>query len=380
MTLKVFVDAHVFDGEYQGSRTYLEEIYDNILKRNNGITILFGANNKSNLSRLLKHGNAVHVQYKTTNALARIYLEIPHIINKYSCEYAHFQYVIPLVRSKKCRYIVTIHDILFNDFPEEFTWLYRVKRNILFGHAARHADKVLTVSNYSRSRISSAYGVNEAEIEITLNGVGSSYFNFPFSKEQSRLYIEAKYHVRNYILCVSRVEPRKNQDLLLKIYKQRELWKHDIDLVFVGKNSMHCGFVDDMSQLSQVCKSRIHWFEQVEPDDLMHFYNATRLFVYLSKAEGFGIPPLEAAAIGANVICSNATAMQDFSFFCQNHCDVSNAKLVSDLVFNNISQQKECQINQQSLASHIRQNYNWEKSALLLESIFLNDRRNETLR
>jgi glycosyltransferase involved in cell wall biosynthesis len=376
MTLKVFVDAHVFDGEFQGSRTYLEEIYDNILKRNKDITILFGANNKSNLSRLLKHNNAVHVQYKTTNALARIYLEIPWIINKYSCECAHFQYVIPLFRSKKCRYIVTIHDILFNDFPEEFTWLYRVKRNILFGHAALHADKVLTVSNYSKKRISKAYGINEAEIEITPNGVGGSYFDFPFSKEQSRLYIEAKYHVRDFILYVSRIEPRKNQNLLLNIYKQCELWMKDIDLVFVGKNSMHCSFIDDMNQLSKVHKPRIHWFEQVESDDLMHFYNATRLFVYLSKAEGFGIPPLEAAAMGANVICSNATAMQDFSFFYPNHCDVSNTKLVSDLVFNNISQRNESQAKQQSIASHIRGNYNWEKSALLLESIFLNFRKN----
>jgi glycosyltransferase involved in cell wall biosynthesis len=58
-----------------------------------------------------------------------------------------------------------------------------------------------------------------------------------------------------------------------------------------------------------------YWIEQVEQADLNNFYLASRLFVYPSKAEGFGIPPLEAAGFHCPVLCSNATAMKDFDFF-----------------------------------------------------------------
>ena len=62
-------------------------------------------------------------------------------------------------------------------------------------------------------------------------------------------------------------------------------------------------------------KEKIHWLEKIPQSDLIHFYNAARLFVYPSKAEGFGIPPLEAAALQTPVLCSSITAMKDFDFF-----------------------------------------------------------------
>jgi len=58
-----------------------------------------------------------------------------------------------------------------------------------------------------------------------------------------------------------------------------------------------------------------HWFRQVSPEDLAAFYTACRLFVYPSRAEGFGIPPLEAAMYKAPVLCSRQTAMESYHFF-----------------------------------------------------------------
>src|SRR5471030_2917322 len=58
-----------------------------------------------------------------------------------------------------------------------------------------------------------------------------------------------------------------------------------------------------------------YWFPQMDHENLQAFYAACKLFVYPSKAEGFGIPPLEAAICKVPVLCSSATAMSQFDFF-----------------------------------------------------------------
>ena len=57
---------------------------------------------------------------------------------------------------------------------------------------------------------------------------------------------------------------------------------------------------------------------------MLHWYNAASLFVFPSKAEGFGIPPLEAAALKTPVLCSGTTAMKDFDFFGESIFDPSD--------------------------------------------------------
>jgi glycosyltransferase involved in cell wall biosynthesis len=59
----------------------------------------------------------------------------------------------------------------------------------------------------------------------------------------------------------------------------------------------------------------VHWFQKVDQEDLAAFYTACRLFIYPSRAEGFGIPPLEAALCLAPVLCSRSSAMSNYHFF-----------------------------------------------------------------
>jgi glycosyltransferase involved in cell wall biosynthesis len=59
----------------------------------------------------------------------------------------------------------------------------------------------------------------------------------------------------------------------------------------------------------------VYWLPKVSLPDLEAFYKACRVFVYPSKAEGFGIPPLEAALCKAPVLCSRGTALDNYTFF-----------------------------------------------------------------
>src|SRR5690606_30269482 len=127
---------------------------------------------------------------------------------------------------------------------------------------------------------------------------------------------QEKYGISNFILFVSRIEPRKNHLLLLEKYLKLELYKRGIALVLIGQESVAVPALKfRLQNLSNEQRRYIHWIRQVDQQDLRAFYAACSLFVYPSKAEGFGIPPLEAAMCGAPVLCSASSAMKSFDFF-----------------------------------------------------------------
>jgi len=118
---------------------------------------------------------------------------------------------------------------------------------------------------------------------------------------------------------VSRFEPRKNQVGLLKAFVEGEFY-NKYDLFFIGKRSLPCTEFDIfMAGLNSNIKRSIHLLEGISNEELKNFIFFSSVFVYPSYAEGFGIPPLEAAAMRKTVICSNATAMMDFTFFSEYH-------------------------------------------------------------
>ena len=189
MRQKIFVDAHVFDGEFQGTLTYIRELYLQVLANNPNVIIYFGANKIENVKKVFgAYENVKYIEYSSTSSLKRIFVEIPKIIEELNCTHAHFQYIIPLKKNKHCKYIVTIHDILFNDFPKEFSLLYRLQRNTLFYLSAKRSDSLLTVSNYSKQKISEQYKIELDKIIVTPNAVSEDFFLFKPSKEESLKY------------------------------------------------------------------------------------------------------------------------------------------------------------------------------------------------
>lgn len=368
MEICIFVDAHVFDGEFQGTRTYLQEIYTRFLAENPQVTVLFAANNLENLGSVFgNYKNAKFAQYKSHGRGSRIFIEAPGIIKRNRCTHAHFQYIMPLKKDSGCKYIVTVHDILFNDFPGEFSLFYRLQRNLLFYLSSKRADCLLTVSDYSKERIAKQYNIDVKKIIVTPNGVGDIFFNFPFSKIESKGYIQDNYQLSKFILYVSRIEPRKNQTALLNIFIQERLFEQGYKLVFMGKNSLKSDLFETIEALSDEERKEVVWIEQAGFDALKHFYNAADLFVYPSKAEGFGIPPLEAAALGTVVASSNKTAMRDFTFFNPYMFDPDDRndmkkKVLDALDLSSLDKQKQIKFI-------IKKKYTWEISSKILKEI-----------
>lgn len=308
-TINIFVDCHVFDGSFQGTTTYLKGLYKELVK-NKEIHFFFAGNNVSILRDIFGSDDNIHyLQYSSQNKFYRLLIDIPRLIRKNKIDYAHFQYIVPPI--KRCKYIVTVHDILFLDYPEYFPSSYKIKNRFLFKWSAQNSEIVLTVSEYSKERIQKHFGINK--ITVTPNSVDEQFFE-TFDKVKIQNEARSRYNIKNYWIYISRWEPRKNHKTLLEVFVDNEYYKKH-DLVFIGDKAITEKAFDKLyNSLDIAVKQKIHIYNKVNFQDLLLLLRGATLSVYPSIAEGFGIPPLEALAAGIPSVCSNTTAMKDFDF------------------------------------------------------------------
>jgi len=287
----ILIDAYVFDCGFEGTATYLHGLYTS-LANNKNVALTFCLSKPETLKPYFPQSNVHFIKPKFKNRYLQMLLGYPLQIKNY--DFAHFQYYVPPI--KKCRYIVTIHDVLFIHFKKYFSPFQRLLYKFLFKYSAKKSDIVLTVSAYSQKNISKEFSISENKIHIIPNAVKES--------PKINIDIKKKYNIGNYIHFVSRFEKRKNHISLLNAFINLELYKN-YDLVFIGK---HKTIPKNISQ-------HVHFFQDISNDELNAFYQQSSCFVYPSFAEGFGIPPLEAGINSCKVLCSNQTAMADFDFF-----------------------------------------------------------------
>jgi glycosyltransferase involved in cell wall biosynthesis len=207
--------------------------------------------------------------------------------------------------------VVSVHDVSFLECPEYFTRFramqlrYTVRRTVL------NAKRVLTPSEFSKSAIMKAYGLDDEKITVMPNGVSPKFR--PIARETAKQWLGKRYRVPpQFILSVGDLQPRKNHIALIKAFEELirtypELPQH---LIFVGKLAWKSEEVLAAAKASSI-GSRIHFMNFVCDEDLTRFYGACDLSVYPSLYEGFGLPIIEAMACARAVVCSNTTAMPE---------------------------------------------------------------------
>jgi len=359
-TIRLFADAHVFDGEYQGSRTFIKELYNELIKNKN-IQLYLAAYDIDNLKLFFPEvENLYFIKYKTRNRVVRLAIEIPQLVKKYGIGYAHFQYIAPLY--KNCKFIVTTHDVLFNNIPSSFSTRYRWQKNFLYRLGAKKADILTTVSAYSKQAVNRYFKIDTGRIHVIPHGVNPKFFE-PYDKKQSVDFIRTTYGLQKIILYVSRFEPRKNHAALLQAFIDLALYEQDYHLVLAGHKSIPVTAFDQLlDSLPETVRRYIFISNTINDDELLQLYRAATVFVYPSLGEGFGMPPLEAGALKIPVLCSNTTALADFSFFGSNHADLSGYETLKNKLAG-ILNTPPGDLQLTEIQNIIKNNYCWTKTA-----------------
>jgi len=222
----------------------------------------------------------------------------------------HAQFLTPV------GYVLTLHDVLplsrrslsqdLDSADVKALYNSRVK-------TAKMADKVITVSEFSKQEIVEHVGVAPHNIEVIYNGIDHKTFR-PNLSEQNTARIKQKYNLPSeYVLSVGSYSPHKNLGTLLTAYSGSELPSKGVGLVMVGPKNDEVYTSDSLSLEAQAsaygCSDIVKMLSPVPIDDLVAIYNGAKVFAIASSYEGFGFPPLEAMACGIPVISSNAASL-----------------------------------------------------------------------
>lgn len=197
--------------------------------------------------------------------------------------------------------VVTVHDLVPLDHPEwvsaRFARWYRFMLPRLV-HRARH---LIAISEFTRSRLVEATGVDEQRISVIPNGVSERFR--PASEEDGRAMRQALGLGDDpYLLSLGSLEPRKNLPRLLDAWS-RALPQLPNDLRLVVAGAAGRASVFGRAE-SMTLPERVIALGRVDDRWLPALYTQADWFVYLSLYEGFGLPPLEALACGTPVLVS----------------------------------------------------------------------------
>lgn len=209
---------------------------------------------------------------------------------------------------KECKYIVTVHDLIFIHTPQYYHWIDRQIYNFKFRRACRCADRVIAVSEYTKQEIMHYYHTPESKIDVVYQGCDPV---FSQEIEEGKLQeVKARYQLPDkFVLYVGSIEERKNLMLVAKAMAKLNR-RAAIHVVAVGRRTAYVDKIQDFLK-AQSIEHLFHFYHQVPYADLPSFYKWASTFAYPSRIEGFGIPLLEAISSGVPAIGCTGSCLEE---------------------------------------------------------------------
>ncbi len=204
--------------------------------------------------------------------------------------------------------ILVVHDLSPVLMPQMYSWKDQLWHKLINIPAlCKRADKILAVSEYTKQSLIKEFGISPDKIQVGLLGIDHDRYH-------SDLPIGLLRRVRNiynlpgeFILFVGTLEPRKNLPALIKAF---EALKSDQTLVIAGKLGWRYSEVMKMIENSPKRK-QIIYLGYIPEEHKPALIKLARVFAWPSLYEGFGLPVLEAMAVGTPVLTSSVTSLPE---------------------------------------------------------------------
>ncbi len=205
--------------------------------------------------------------------------------------------------------IAVIHDINFHHRPQDLPLTTRLYYRYYFPKFADKANRIVTVSNYSRQDICTSYHIPEDKVRVVYNGAGESYK--PITEEAAKEVREKYTSGLPYFTFVGTLHPRKNIPRLLKAFDGfRKSFPDPYKMVIVGERMfMTSEIIQTIKHLQ--FREDIVFTGRLSPEELRHVIGGATALAFVPLFEGFGIPVLEAMYCDTPVLASNVTSLPE---------------------------------------------------------------------
>jgi len=208
--------------------------------------------------------------------------------------------------------VTVFHDLAFEHFPRDVSWLKRKYYHFFMPRFARASRRLVAVSEATKADLVRTYGIAPARISVAYNAPATLFKPRPAAAQQA---VRARFSEGNpYFLFVGALQPRKNLGNLLRAFDQfKEAGgpaAAAARLLVVGRKAWKAGPIFDAFQQMRH-PAAVVFTGRVADADLAGLYAAARATVYVPYFEGFGIPIVEAQASGCPVLTANCSSMPE---------------------------------------------------------------------
>jgi glycosyltransferase involved in cell wall biosynthesis len=210
---------------------------------------------------------------------------------------------------KKTRTVFTLHDLIFQFFPEYHLPLNHWFLRNAMPHFVRRADAIIAVSEWTKRDAIRFYNVPPEKITVIYEAADPTLR--PATDPDRIAAVRARYAGNQpFLFCVGVIEPRKNIGALVDALCVLRGRGYPQRLLVAGRKGwLYQATFDHVKHTGMA--NQVDFLAHVPDADLPALFAACDAFVFPSLYEGFGLPPLEAMACGAPVICSNAASLPE---------------------------------------------------------------------
>lgn len=204
--------------------------------------------------------------------------------------------------------IVTIHDLIYKFQPQDFSFIDRKIYNKKFKYACDNADRIVAISKSTKLDIVQNFNIDPEKIDVVYQTCSDIFKRniSPLEKEQ----IKKKYALpEQYLLYVGSIVERKNLLTVVKTINQTKSFLK-IPLVVIGNGKEYKAKIEQYIKDNNLEK-HIVFLKNVSYQDLPAIYSLSKIFIYPSRYEGFGIPIVEALWTRTPVITTNCSSLPE---------------------------------------------------------------------
>lgn len=219
-------------------------------------------------------------------------------------------HLLPLFRPVRCRFLVTVHDLIFYRHWRTMPWIDSLWVRLPFLRAMHQASLVVTASRWSWSELAAEFPRLRRRLRLIPDSVNLDAFG-RLNREEAWKKLGALGIARPFLLAVGVVQPRKNVEGMIEaLALLRREGRFQGDLIVAGS----LGWGSDRA-VRRVAErglgDSVRFLGFVREPDLACLYAAAEALLFPSFHEGFGIPPLEAMVSGTPVVVSDRCSLPE---------------------------------------------------------------------
>jgi glycosyltransferase involved in cell wall biosynthesis len=306
------IDAKILTNNISGLERYIYQLVVNLSKvdKDNSYTIfvhkpVFNDKIGENFREKLEKDTTNYI-ISQNKKLATREISVFHV----TWQDMYLWHNLPLLWSK--RSVITIHDLINLLQPGYHGRINRMKYRLLLRLAVTWADKIITVSGYTKDEIIKHLNTDNDKIKVVHLAADNRFK--PVLNKRTIGKTKSKYKIEGrYILSVGKSYTHKNIPHLIRAFKKLII-RGDLEhkLVLVGEKYWGPANLEVMKTIEDLeLGEKVIWLGYIDDEDMPSLYSGAELFVMPSYYEGFGLPLLEAMSCGTPVIASNVTSIPE---------------------------------------------------------------------